>query len=57
MEFLSKIRNNMQKKVSRMPEGLPSLEEIQGNPRMPQMRMGDNATTYEDGRRRRSLYA
>ena len=41
MEFLSKIRNNMQKKVSRMPEGLPSLEEIQGNPRMPQMRMGD----------------
>jgi hypothetical protein len=46
MEFLSKIRNNMQKKVSRMPEGLPSLEEIQGNPRMPQMRMGDNATKY-----------
>jgi predicted metal-dependent phosphotriesterase family hydrolase len=41
MEFLSKIRNNMQKKVSRMPEGLPSLEEIQGNPRMPQMRMGE----------------
>jgi hypothetical protein len=57
MKFLSKIRNNMQKKVSRMPEGLPSLEEIQGNPRMPQMRMGDNATKTEDGRRRRSLYA
>jgi hypothetical protein len=29
MEFLSKIRNNMQKKVSRMPEGLPSLEEME----------------------------
>ena len=41
MEFLSKIRNNMQKKVSRMPEGLPSMEEIQGNRRMPQMGMGE----------------
>ena len=41
MGFLSKIRNNMQKKVSRMPEGLPSMEEIQGNRRMPQMGMGE----------------
>jgi hypothetical protein len=40
--------------LPQMPEGLPSMEEIQGNRRMPQMGMGENAATYDDGRRRRS---
>jgi hypothetical protein len=43
--------------LPQMPEGLPSMEEIQGNRRMPQMGRGENAATYDDGRRRRSLYA
>jgi hypothetical protein len=30
-----------QMNLPQMPEGLPSIEEIQGNRRMPQMRMGD----------------
>jgi hypothetical protein len=30
-----------QMNLPQMPEGLPSMEEIQGNRRMPQMRMGD----------------
>jgi hypothetical protein len=30
-----------QMNLPQMPEGLPSIEEIQGNRRMPQMRMGE----------------
>jgi hypothetical protein len=46
-----------QMNLPQMPEGLPSMEEIQGNRRMPQMDRGRMQPRHNDGRRRRSLYA
>ena len=43
LDFLNKLPQNMMPNLdfSNLPQGLPSMEEIQGNRRMPQMRMGE----------------